>query len=187
MWQRRAWTLLTAISVALCVGTVALWAASYARPVQADLEEVVSTAPGRMVFYSADSTRGVLGFGFASETGYFGRAAKVGQWQCKWMSWPQGGLYGGPIAHPKPLDRIGIHVFHDRYPSGSLDNYVAEIRYGSLLLLFAATGVVSWRRGRRRSGRGGSCPACGYDLRATPDRCPECGAEVPVGLPTNPT
>jgi hypothetical protein len=45
-----------------------------------------------------------------------------------------------------------------------------------ILPLSIALGFIRKRVRDLLRQRGGKCPSCGYDLCATPDRCPECGA-----------
>lgn len=58
-------------------------------------------------------------------------------------------------------------------PQG-LKTWAITIPYWFLILVF---GAISVRQLRARV-LAGTCPTCGYDLRATPERCPECGTAV---------
>jgi hypothetical protein len=49
--------------------------------------------------------------------------------------------------------------------------------------------ILTWaaRKNRqRRRRKTGCCLNCGYDLRDSKDRCPECGAEIPTAQPNTP-
>ncbi|HYE20877.1 MAG TPA: hypothetical protein VEA69_20695 [Tepidisphaeraceae bacterium] len=76
----------------------------------------------------------------------------------------------------------GFQVFHSHRSGAAYWGNLADLQrltvpcWAAAALFLALPGVraIRWARRRRRVDAS-LCPACGYDLRATPDRCPECG------------
>jgi hypothetical protein len=178
---RRFATLCSGLSLALCLATVVLWARSYAHH---DLAvNGVETGQAQYSALELDSALGVLGIqtaGYSEFDETIRRYGSRGRW------W----LHTVPIA---ALDRVslthrmvGFTGWHTQtigygYEGGGGAEqhrlFVPHWAIAALLLVLPARRGLGWLRSSRRHRRG-LCQSCGYDLRASPDRCPECGAAI---------
>src|SRR4051794_39652047 len=113
---------------------------------------------------------------------YGGYAGGFSGWSCTSYSTPAGGLGGEVRARDRGGGRLrdlGFATARIDYAASGRPRRAAYVPHWFLALVLGAL-PAAWATGavRRRRARPGLCRSCGYDLRASPDRCPECGTPV---------
>jgi len=200
MKRLRQWifTAVAGMSLVLCVLTVGAWVASHFHlyfwewnlygPIAGDpdncirRQDITFSVGTFEVSWSRDS--------FIVEHGPVAPLREFRHFSANPMpAWSANAIRASYLANFTHAHTIGL----GRFWFGEFDlrrswEYVRAIQiscpFWLALLLFAALPIVwchkRWQgirvRNRRRSGQ---CLQCGYDLRATPKRCPECGMIPP--------
>ena len=176
--KRHLSNFLTGLSLLLCAAVVVLWLRSY----------WVSDA---VLFANASAEHGMQ-----SMSGTWALAqtnASHTRPTLRWDRFDAGGISpwesGSPLSLP---NRLGFGYRSTVMPTGKLrlpdatDVVVPAVLVTRMVLiplwlpavlLALLPAARLYRRVRPRYGSG-QCRACGYDLRASPDKCPECGASV---------
>ncbi len=184
-WTRGVWrtffNVLAALSLAACFAITGLWVRSYS------YTDVISDVHGSQVRYLI-SMGGCVVVGLGVKKYPIEEQNHDALWTTD------------PLKVKVDWDPIWRHSIPERvfgYGSETATRYVGSpsgesylpvtyrkwgLAYRTLFLITAAfpSTLATIRLRKRlvkvRRSRMGLCPRCGYDLRASPDRCPECGA-----------
>jgi hypothetical protein len=156
--RRQLFNLAALLSLVLCATVVVLWVRSYMSETL-----LLESRSGRLLIIGMDSgTTGV-------------RDARNSQTCDQFLD----GLFAPQYFKTPPREHRLLGFYCASGNSGKDGPFhIVAVPYWFILLLLALV-PVAWLGRRRRAKRrrlAGRCPACGYDLRATPNQCPECGA-----------
>jgi hypothetical protein len=194
--SRRLLNLAAAVSLGLCVATYLLWVRSYwaadylrvtnvygrvHRP-ERKFIDLISAHGGIMLYWGrrADST-------YPSKFGSieaYARHLGWGQgWRVQWESSRDPTAVQYPYFGESGKRGFGVQVssIYDDVsapdvPSYWIARWIVFPHAAAVLLTLPLPIIWAYRSARRRRRlRHGLCPACGYDLRASPQKCPECG------------
>jgi hypothetical protein len=165
--RRKLFTLAAAASAVVCLVVILLWVRSYWVAETWDRAEP-------QAFVSVGSSRGQVGWvridyrgttvRYRRSPGYHAGPAEAGGWDTIPTSWSFAGFRW--ISYRPSLGPFG---------PGPL---VRAFTVPDCALVLAAgilPGLWLVMRGRRHRAARKCCRVCGYDLRDTPNRCPECG------------
>jgi hypothetical protein len=91
------------------------------------------------------------------------------------------GLFDSALLRHGVWARLALAALMVGVPLYALFHGLSEWAFAAMIVLAVAQAALSRRMGKiaaaQRSRDAGVCPHCGYDLRASSERCPECGAE----------
>jgi hypothetical protein len=183
--KRLLFNLPAVTSLTLCVASLSLWVRSY------HLSDHVG------YFGQQHAAEIAIHHGLVSFTYGYRQTNGLDGW--RWKSIPEDGSADGPFGYMRLDDdselfyrKMGfrflqwpvnpadpVHSWPDSWPWDELGPVWQLVLPAWLLMLLSSLPLFPRVVGRilsRWRANHGQCPNCGYDLRATPYRCPECGA-----------
>ena len=183
--MRKLFVLFASISLLACAAVCTAWARSYARSEKLTWrgergQHSLRSAPGHVVLSlyawypdGRGPIRGEPGLAYERDVPTSAGAELMtifllcSDATARTLHWEHAGFAWSQRSSSRDLIVTGVAPF-----------WSVTAATGAPPLGWMALTLGSALRRRRRLKTRSLCPTCGYDLRATPDRCPECGTSV---------
>ena len=165
--KRWLFNVAAACSLALCLAALALWVRTcFAQDLVHAWMSDTSRSDHRLV-----AARAALGRVVAVQV----RLDATKSTPMRATGWTHQVFRPDNVPPPNRFDFTLVQWRVDRSYGGAM--YIVGVRLVPLAAVSAVLPLLWLHRAlqRRRRPMEGHCPTCGYDLRASPDRCPECG------------